>query len=105
MDVELRDKAFDGWIVAENKLFEVKTGMFYSTMKGISLVRPAVGKFLEVLKAKAIYDYYDERIRAGSCQIDFGFGLRDPLLIIDIKSFFHEVGATYDEIAVFNNGC
>jgi hypothetical protein len=74
-------------------------------LKQGDLVKPALGKFLEVLKAKAIYDHYDERIRAGSCQIDFGFGLRGRLLIIDMKSFFQDVGQTYDEAAVFNNGC
>lgn len=104
-DVDLRDKSFDGWRRAENTLYEIKTGTFYSTVKSLSVFLPAKEKLLETLKTKALAEYAYDRIVSGVCGFEFGFGVRDPALMLDMKTFFNEVGLEGDALRVFPNGC
>ncbi|TAL46033.1 MAG: hypothetical protein EPN89_11170, partial [Methylovulum sp.] len=89
-DIELRKVAFDGFKTIENKLYEIKLGKFYSTIKGYSATRPSAKKFLEYLKARAIFGFYRERIPSGLCGYEFGYGLRDTNLLADLKQDFTE---------------
>ncbi|WP_218042705.1 transglutaminase-like domain-containing protein [Steroidobacter gossypii] len=106
VDVELRDIAFDGWIVAEDKLYEIKTGTFYSVIWALAGNRPSARRFLDVLLGKAIYDFYRERVPSGLCGIEFGFGVSDPVLMLDMQNFFiNDAGNPLDAARVFPNGC
>lgn len=106
VDVELAGIAYDGWRVEEDRLYEIKTGSFYSVIRAIAQTRPSARKFLDVLLGKAIYDFYRERVPSGLCGIEFGFGVSDSGLLIDMQDFFRNAaGNPLDAARVFPNGC
>lgn len=108
-DIRVAGVNFDGIRTAENPpgtLYEIKTGMFYGTIKTLSLTRPSVQKFLDVLKAKAIIGYYRERFTATHvCTYEFRYGVRDPAMMIDLQQHFLKFGDPSDAARVFPNGC
>jgi hypothetical protein len=75
-DIKLRGVYFDGIRQAEfpprGTLYEIKTGLFYSTIKALRLTRPKLQGFLDALKLKAVAGFYRERIPAGLCQYGVG---------------------------------
>ncbi len=104
-DVKLMDINFDGWKVAENRMTEIKTGMFYSTIATLAQTRPRLEPFRNILLGKSIYDYFRERLPAGQCGMEFSFALSDPLLIRDLHGFFGEFNLPLDVANVIPNGC
>jgi transglutaminase-like putative cysteine protease len=111
-DVELRAllgaKAFDGLRRAEappGTFYEIKTGLFYSTIKAFSLTRPSAKKFLDVLRAKAVVGYAIERYTSGACGFEFRYGVRDGNLMLDMQQYFIESGFPGEAARVFANGC
>jgi hypothetical protein len=101
-DVELGGKAFDGWLQSQNKLTEVKTGLFYTTIKNLSTKVPAKQAFLDVLLAKNVAEFYVDRVKSGFCNIDFGFAVTDGNLLNDMRGVLSTTG---DAGRVYNNGC
>ncbi|WP_019867115.1 transglutaminase-like domain-containing protein [Methylovulum miyakonense] len=107
-DVEVSGVAFDSLeklINPPGTLYEIKTGMFYRTIRFQSELVPGKKKFLEFLKAKAIYGYYRERIAAQFCDFEFLYGLKDPVLLGDMQDFFIEAGRLDEATRIFDNQC
>ncbi len=107
-DVKVRGIAFDGLkklVSPPGTLYEIKMGMFYSTIRFQALMNPGKTKFLEYLKSKAIYGYDLERITAQFCSYEFGYGLKDQILMDDMKQFFRDKGYPDEAARIFYNGC
>lgn len=63
-------------------------------------------RLVDVLLGKAIYDFYRERVPSGLCGFEFDFGLRDPILMLEMQNFFiNDAGNPLDAARVFPNGC
>ena len=95
--------SFDGLKRAENPpgtFYEIKTGLFYSTMKRVRQTRPSVQKLLDVLLAKALVGYARERLTAAACTFEFRYGARDPLLLLDMQQILPT-----EAPRMFLNGC
>ncbi len=108
-DVKVGAKAFDGLRRVEfppnGTLYEIKTGLFYSTIKAFSLTRPKLQGFLDGLKLRAIAGYFDERLQAAVCAYEFRYGTRDPALLLDMQKFFTDQGLIAEAARVFNSAC
>lgn len=95
-DVRVRGIHFDGLKTLEfppqGRLYEVKTGKFYSVVASFPNQTPSKKKFLELLKAKAVVGYFRERVPASFCAYDFKYGATDAKLIGDMAEFFQESG-------------
>ena len=105
-DVQLGNVAFDGFRESQtpSTFYEVKTGKFYSVIKGFSATRPSAKKFLDVLKMKAIIGYYREREQAAICGFEFNYSASDGSLRSDMIEFFNE-NAPAEASRVIPNGC
>ena len=86
----------------QNKLTEVKTGMFYTTIKNLATRVPARQAFMDVLLAREVAEFYVDREKSGFCQIEFGFGVRDNNLLQDMQGVLSITG---DAGRMYNNGC
>lgn len=105
-DVQLGNVAFDGFRKSQlpSTFYEVKTGKFYSVIKGFSETRPSSKKFLDVLKMKAIIGYYREREQAAICGFEFNYSASDGSLRGDMIEFFNE-NVPAEASRVISNGC